>query len=1224
MMFWEVFKFEFNYRSKMISTYVYFILFAALGFLFISVAGGLFSGVNVMIGGGSEQIYLNSPFFNLIVVTLLSLFTLFITAAFVGNALSRDYETKSFALFYSKPINKNSFIISRIFSNTILVFLINLSLCVGLIAGAINPFLSREMIGPFYWYSYLHPCLTLVLPNIILCGAIFALLLVFTRRLLYAYIAGIVLFVGYLISISILSNIELKSLASLIDPFGIHAAIYHIDNWTVFERNSQIVPLAGLFLYNRLIWLGVSVVTFAVTLKKFRFSYFLKDNRKSKKQLKKIEADRIRKGDIELESDSYLHKIPLVKKTFNLKTTIAQMLSFTKVEFASIIKSPAFWVITFLGLLEAIIATFQSGQIYATRILPVTWSVAGAGINSLKLLAIVLITIYCGEFIWRDRYHRIDSMIDSTPVRNFTFIIPKFLGVLLIIGILHVIVGLLGMLFQAFSGFYDITYSLYVKYWIMALSRMFVFVSAAFFIHIIVNQKYAAHFVFLGLYFSSSLIGFFGIDHRLLKFNSAPSITYSDMNGFGHFFPAYFWFRLYWVLLGIIMLFASYFLFVRGKETVLKTRIMLVRKRTNSFYLAASIFSLVAFVSVGGFLWYNTNVLNEWSTSREQVRKQVEYEKTFKQYENLPMPKITDVNIVVDIYPNRGEGDFAGTLILKNKNDVPISEIHIEYNDRLTYTEIAFSRPNKKTMDDEVYAYQIYELAEPLAPGDDISMTFACEYRKKGIFAGTSIVPNGSFINNMFFTPSLGYSGRGELSSVKMRKKHGLPPQKRFPKLENMEERNNNFVTNDADWVNFEAVVSTSENQIAITPGYFQNTRIENGRAYFHYKMNHPIINFFAFVSGKYDVATETWTGKDGHVVNLEIYHHHKHKYNVDRMLKGLQKGLTYFTENFSNYPDSQVRIIEFPRYSAFAQSFPNTIPFSEAIGFLADVDDDENDIDYPFYITAHELGHQWWAHQIIGGNVQGAQMLCESMAQYSALMVMEDEYGEDQMEKFLKHELNTYVMARGSESVKEDPLYKVETQQYIYYNKGSVIMYSLKDLLGEEVLNSAISEFVYDRRWQEPPYPASDEFLSYIKAVTPDSLQNTLTDMFEKITIFDNSIESAEYVKLESGRYEVTVNFKIEKTYADSFGKPSKVTPNDYIDVVVYAKKFVNGKETDKPVYNKKHLFTETETELKITVDTKPVKVGLDPSYKIVDRSIYNNSRKVKKVEITTNEETT
>jgi hypothetical protein len=36
------------------------------------------------------------------------------------------------------------------------------------------------------------------------------------------------------------------------------------------------------------------------------------------------------------------------------------------------------------------------------------------------------------------------------------------------------------------------------------------------------------------------------------------------------------------------------------------------------------------------------------------------------------------------------------------------------------------------------------------------------------------------------------------------------------------------------------------------------------------------------------------------------------------------------------------------------------------------------------FYVVAHEMGHQWWAHQVMGAAMQGSTLLSESMAQYS------------------------------------------------------------------------------------------------------------------------------------------------------------------------------------------------------------------------------------------------
>src|SRR5580704_15318801 len=112
-------------------------------------------------------------------------------------------------------------------------------------------------------------------------------------------------------------------------------------------------------------------------------------------------------------------------------------------------------------------------------------------------------------------------------------------------------------------------------------------------------------------------------------------------------------------------------------------------------------------------------------------------------------------------------------------------------------------------------------------------------------------------------------------------------------------------------------------------------------------------------------------------------------------MMKGMKASLAYCTTNFSPYQNKTLRIMEFPRYATFAQSFPASIPYSESIGFIAKVDaKSDEDVDYPFYVTAHETAHQWWAHQVIGADVQGSTMLSETLAQYSALMVMKQKYG--------------------------------------------------------------------------------------------------------------------------------------------------------------------------------------------------------------------------------------
>ncbi|HPI71371.1 MAG TPA: M1 family aminopeptidase, partial [Tenuifilaceae bacterium] len=357
-------------------------------------------------------------------------------------------------------------------------------------------------------------------------------------------------------------------------------------------------------------------------------------------------------------------------------------------------------------------------------------------------------------------------------------------------------------------------------------------------------------------------------------------------------------------------------------------------------------------------------------------------------------------------------------------------------------------------------------------------------------------------------------------------------------------------------WIEWEATVSPKEGQIAIAPGRLVRDWVENGRHYFHYKMDRPILNFYAFLSADYEVLADRWND-----VDLKVYYHKGHEYNIDKMMEAMKASLDYFTKNYSPFQHKELRIVEFPRYSSFAQSFPTTIPYSESIGFIANLEDEE-DIDYVYYVTAHEIAHQWWAHQVVGGNVQGATLMSEALAQYSALMVMEKRYGKDQMRKFLKHELDNYLRGRRTEMEKEQPLILCENQNYIHYNKGSVVMYALQDYIGEENVNAALAAYLEDWAYKEPPFSTSEHFMEYIYGHTPDSLRYLVHDMFEAITVYDIKAKEAEMEQLEDGRYRVTLTGDVQKFYADSLGNETLAPLNDWIDVGVMTTRKVDGKK--------------------------------------------------------------
>ena len=466
----------------------------------------------------------------------------------------------------------------------------------------------------------------------------------------------------------------------------------------------------------------------------------------------------------------------------------------------------------------------------------------------------------------------------------------------------------------------------------------------------------------------------------------------------------------------------------------------------------------------------------------------------------------------------------------------------------------------------------------------------------------TQVVENGTFFNNSSAFPSFGYQSAYELQDRNERRKRGLGEPRRMPLLEDQAARANTYIANDADWIDFETIVSTDVDQIALSPGYLVREWIDQGRRYFHYKMDSPMLPFFAYLSARWTVSKGEWQG-----LPIEVYHDPKHGKNVQRMIESVQDSLDYFTKHFSPYQHRQVRIIEFPRYATFAQSFANTIPYSESIGFIANLTDKQA-IDYVYYITAHEVAHQWWAHQVIGANMQGSTMLSESLAQYSSLMVMEKKYGPDQMRKFLRYELDSYLRGRATEALEELPLYRVENQPYVHYRKGALVFYRLKDEIGETALNAALAEFIRKVAYQSAPYTTSSELIETIRAHAPADKEELITDLFEKIAFYDNRVETATVSKRDDGRFDVRLNLKAAKLYMGGKGAETQAPIDDDIDIGVFS----GDGLTQKTLYLRKHRITTANPQINLVVDSLPSEVGIDPFNKLIDRVSRDNRKKV------------
>jgi len=1196
-MFSEIYRFELRYQLRQPLFWVAAFFFCLLTFFAVTTDA-------VMIGGAIGKVNRNAPFVILQLLATMSLLGIFVTTAFVANTVIRDAEHKTQEVFFSTPMGRRDFLLGRFGGAITAAFLLFGLVSLAILVGSWMPWLEAERVGPFMWEAYATALLYVVLPNTFLIGAIFFALATWTRSMVATYVGVVAVLVGYIVSGNMLGDAENDTLASLLDPFGMGALGIATRYWTVAERNTRVLELAGTFLQNRMLWTGVAVAL--VGFAYWRFSFNVVESRKARRWRRKRET-------VQAVEDRAVRPIELgapVRTDFSAGTRLAQLWTQTRFEIGGVLKSLAFPVILAFGVLNMIGNANAIDQMFGTPVYPVT-NVLVRVMQGGFLFVFVVLTFYSGEIVWRARELRSDEVLDALPVPTWVLWSSKLAALSVILLSLMATATLTGIGYQAWHGFYDFEPALYLKGFFGMVGVPLVLVGVlAIFVQVATNQKFAGFLVMILYFISGPALQALDYDHNLYNYANGPAAPYSDMNGFGHFVEPTVWFYLYWTFCAAILVVLVHLLWVRGKETALRHRLRIARLRLTPPVVAALVTSTAAFAATGGWIFYNTNVLNEYRPDDKVEARRAAHEKAYKALEGVPQPKITAVYADVDIYPYERRADIRGRYTLVNKTGEAITELHVSFNP--DWAPKGMQIPGAALdRDDPELGYRSYRFGEPLAPGEERVMEFEVGIENPGfVNNGSNIhfVYNGTFFNSFDYFPHIGYNGNAELQDPNDRREHGLEPIVRMPKLEDEDARWSNALSSEADWADFETVVSTSPDQIALAPGYLQKEWVEGDRRYFHYKMDAPILAFWAYLSADWEVKKDRWND-----VALEVYYDRHHPYNVDRMIDAMKASLDYYSREFGPYQFRQMRILEFPRYATFAQSFPNTVPFSESIGFIARLDETEEDaIDYVFYVTAHEMAHQWWAHQVISGNVQGSTMLMETMSQYSALMVMEHEYGPEKMRRFLKYELDNYLRNRGGELVEELPLLRVEDQPYIHYRKGSVVMYALKDALGEERLNRVIRGYVADTRFQEPPYTTTREFVDRLLEETPPEQQAFVKDLIEDIVLFENKATRAEYTVLDDGRYEVTLEVESQKLRADGLGAETEVPVDSWVDIGVFGAKEEGGSSEGRLLRMEKHRITEPTTELTLVVDEEPVRAGIDPYHKLVDRNPENNLTRV------------
>ncbi len=716
-----------------------------------------------------------------------------------------------------------------------------------------------------------------------------------------------------------------------------------------------------------------------------------------------------------------------------------------------------------------------------------------------------------------------------------------------------------------------------------------------------------------------------------------PPHTYSDMNGYGHF------------VAGAPLVHSPTGL--RSPASVRGVVSIALARRGADARLAgppsssrasvcpathcppAVLFLLIAASAAAPGTYYNAHVLNDYLNAQARSKEHPGAVRARQQEVHASAAsarRSSRSTPHIDIFPERRSYLRLRPLSSsRTSTPTPISQVHISdahpgafgaINVEPSLSNIGFNRPFHTSRSVPISSTPSINSIRQLAPGDTVEMSFNTGSTRRGASEDGHEIPDfaysGTFFDNSYSThhrlrhrsgASRTHAGAAKSTSASS----SLLPHRGDPW--------GSLIS--IDYVKFRTTVSTSDvdsegrPQTAISPGYLQKDWHQDGRHYFTYDMGQvPMADFINYNSARYDVTRDVYQAINGPVA-IEVYHIPEHNFDVQDMIDASKASLAYYEKNYGPYQFRQYRILEYPRYRSFAESFPNTVPFSEAIGFIGRVEKPD-DIDESYFITAHEFAHQWWGHQLIGGNVEGSNMMSESLAEYSALRVMEKKYGPERMRKFLSHELDGYLRGRAGEISHENPLALVQNETYVWYQKGSLVLYALSDYIGEDKLNQTLHTFLQQHQYpnaytsQVVPYPDTRQFVAALRAATPPELQYYITDAFENIVLYDNKALSATYIQTPDKKYKVTLTVQARKVRADGNGLETPMPIDDYIDIGVFSGK----KGQEKQLYLQREKISREKQTFDIVVDELPTRAGIDPYNKLIDRDADDNVMKVTK----------
>ncbi|MGC1475814.1 MAG: ABC transporter permease, partial [Terriglobales bacterium] len=610
-MFLHIAWFEIRYWLRSWMLWIFTLIIAAMIF-------GAASTDHIQVGGALTNTFRNAPYVIENYYAIISLISLLMVTAFVNSAAARDFSHNTYQIVFTTPVRRRDFLLGRFFGATLVSTIPMLGVSIGILLAKYMPWVEPERWEGVIWSAHLKGILVFAVPNSFFMAAILFTIAVLARNEIISFVGALLILTGYVVSDALVSDIEREHIAALVDPFGIRTFAIATKYWTVAEKNTISLGLSGTMLWNRLLWIGVGVLFLVFAYYRFSFA----ERRQKARKTHEI-----------LETSPTSVVLPTVASR---ASSWEMYFSSVKIHLAGIFKGTVFIVVLLAGLLNCVPGMAVSAREgYGNSTLPVTYWLLQIIAGSLYLFLIGLITYYSGVLIWKDRDAHMDEITDSLPVPEWISYASRFTALAAMVMLVQFLALVSGVIIQASYGYHRYQLGLYLnQLFVRDLSFFFLLGVLAFFVHVLSPNKYVGYFAYIAFLIVNLFIWKpLNVASDLAQFGSTPDVTYSDMFGDAPYITGWRWFTLYWVLFCGLLAIATVMFWPRGKQARWAERWRIARLRFISPWPSLALACLMLFAATGGWIFYNTKVLNKLIGPKDQLAIQADYEKNYKQFD---------------------------------------------------------------------------------------------------------------------------------------------------------------------------------------------------------------------------------------------------------------------------------------------------------------------------------------------------------------------------------------------------------------------------------------------------------------------------------------------------------------------------------------------------------------------------------------------------------------